>query len=50
MAMIAPISEGTLSVVPVANNIQMIPQSAPGNAMMMMNGSVQDWKLTAIKK
>jgi hypothetical protein len=42
MAMIAPISEGTLIVVPLRNSIQMIPHSAPGKAMMMMNGSVHD--------
>src|SRR5947207_3681776 len=46
MAMIAPMSEGTLSVVPVTNNIQIMPQSAPGGAMIMMNGSVHDVKLT----
>ena len=41
MAMIAPISEGTLSVVCVANNIQTMPASAPGRAAMMMSGSSQ---------
>jgi len=34
-----PISDGTFSVVPVRNNIHTIPHSAPGNAVMMMNGS-----------
>ena len=42
MAMIAPMSDGTFSVVPVMKSIQMMPHNAPGNAMMMMNGSVHD--------
>jgi len=29
--------------VPVSASIQMMPASAPGNAIMMMNGSTQDW-------
>ena len=42
-AMIAPISDMTLSVVPVSASIHMMPMSAPGTAIMMMNGSTQDW-------
>ena len=40
--MIAPISDSTLMVVPVSASIQMMPAKAPGNAIMMMNGSTQD--------
>ena len=36
MVMIAPVSAGTLSVVPVMNSIQAMPASAAGNAAMMM--------------
>src|SRR5580692_11172303 len=39
IAMIAPISDGTLSVVPVTNSINRIPAPAPGNARMTANGS-----------
>ena len=42
MHMIAPVSAGTDNGVPVANNIQTIPASAAGNAVMMMKGSIQD--------
>ena len=45
-----PISEGTLNVVCVMNNIHRIPDTAPGSAMMMTNGSTQDWKLTTINR
>ncbi len=44
--MIAPISAGTLSVVWVTKRPQTTPASAPGSAVMMMNGSSQLWKLT----
>ena len=44
--MIAPISDTTLIVVPVSASIQMMPISAPGTAIMMMNGSTQDWNST----
>ena len=40
--MIAPIRDGTLNVVPVATSSQTMPQKAPGKAMMMISGSVQD--------
>jgi len=50
MLMIAPISEGTLTVVPVTKSIQRMPASAPGSAIRMMSGSSQDWKLTAISR
>ena len=50
MHMMAPISEGTLKVVWVRNSIQTMPASAPGSAIRMMNGSSQDWKLTAISR
>ena len=38
IAMIAPINAGTLKVVCVKNNPQTTPASAPGSAVMMMNG------------
>jgi hypothetical protein len=41
MHMIVPINAGTLMVVRVRNSIQAIPVSAPGSAVMMMNGSSQ---------
>ena len=48
--MIAPVSAGIDSVVCVRNSIQTMPASAPGNAVMMMNGSSHDWKFTTISK
>ena len=42
MHIMEPISEGTLNVVWVTNNIHRIPASAPGNAIRMMNGSSHD--------
>ena len=50
MLMMAPISAGTLSVVPVRNRKTTIPASAAGSAVMMMKGSSQDWKFTTISK
>ena len=50
MHMMAPVSAGTDSVVPVTNSIQTMPASAAGSAVMMMNGSIQDWKLTTISR
>ena len=50
MHMIAPIIEGTLNVVCVRNSIQQMPASAPGRAVMMMNGSSHDWKFTTINR
>ena len=38
-AMIAPISEGTLSVVPVMYSIVTMPQKVAGSARMTTNGS-----------
>ena len=38
MHMIAPVSAGTLTVVPVTNSIQTIPASAAGRAIKMMKG------------
>ncbi len=35
----APMSEGTLNVVWVTNSIHSIPEIAPGNAVIMINGS-----------
>ena len=46
MVMIAPIRAGTLSVVSVICKAQATPAKAPGNAVMMMNGSSQLWKFT----
>ena len=37
--MIAPISDGTLSVVPVMNSMVRMPQNVAGNARMTTNGS-----------
>ena len=42
MHMIAPVSAGTLIVVPVMNKNQTIPASAAGNAINMINGSSHD--------
>ena len=50
MHMIAPISAGTLSVVLVRKRNTMMPASAAGSAVMMMNGSSQDWKFTTISR
>ncbi len=50
MHMIAPISAGTLTGVRLRNSIQTMPASAAGSAVMMMNGSRQDWKLTTISR
>ena len=50
MHMIAPVSGGTESVVPVANSIQTMPANAVGSAMTMTNGSIHDWKLMTISK
>ena len=41
MHMIAPVSAGTESVVPVRNSIHTIPAIAPGSAVMITNGSSQ---------
>ncbi len=40
-AMIAPISDGTLNVVPVANSSRMMPLPAPGSARMTASGSTK---------
>ncbi len=48
--MIAPVSAGTLRCVPVKNSIHAMPASAAGNALTMISGSIQDWKLTTISK
>ena len=50
MHMMAPVSAGTDSVVPVANSIHTMPASAAGSAVMITNGSAQDWKLTTISR
>ena len=50
MHMMAPVRAGTDRVVPVVNSIQTMPASAAGSAVMMMNGSTQDWKLTTITR
>ena len=50
MVMIAPVSAGTLSVVPVMNSIQAMPASAAGSAAMMIAASIHDWKLTTISR
>ena len=48
--MSAPISAGTLSVVWVKKSKSTMPASAAGSAVMMMNGSSQDWKFTTISR
>src|SRR5262245_61431700 len=50
MHMIAPISAGTLSVVPVTNRNTTIPASAAGSAAITMSASSHDWKLTTIRR
>ncbi len=50
MLMIVPIRAGMLSVVCVKYNIQQIPASAAGKAVMMMNASLHDWKLITISR
>ena len=47
---IALVSAGTESVVPVPNRIQTMPASAVGSAMTMTKGSIQDWKLMTIRR
>lgn len=42
-AMIAPISEGTFSVVPVMNSIVKMPHKVAGSAMMTTKGSPKFW-------
>ncbi len=42
IAMMQPISAGTLTVVWVMNSAHRIPASAPGSAIRMMNGSIHD--------
>ncbi len=42
MHIMAPISDGTLSVVPVRKSIHRMPAIAPGRAIRMMNGSSHD--------
>ena len=50
MVMMAPVSAGTLSVVPVRNSIHAMPASAAGSAVMMMAASSQAWKVTTMSK
>src|ERR1035437_2072997 len=46
--MMEPVKAGTLNVVRVKNRKRIMPQSAAGSAVMMMNGSSHDWKFTTI--
>ena len=48
--MMEPISDGTLNVVSVTNNVHRMPAIAPGSAVRIMNGSSHDWKFTAIRR
>ncbi len=48
--MIAPVRDGTFKVVWVIRSVQQIPARAPGNAVMIIKGSSQDWKFTTINK
>jgi len=41
IAMIAPMSDGTLTVVPVTYSIVTMPQNVAGSARMTTNGSPQ---------
>ena len=50
MHMMEPIRAGTLSRVCVRNRNNTMPVRAAGSALMMMNGSSQDWKFTTISK
>ncbi|MNI89882.1 hypothetical protein D3C73_1473430 [compost metagenome] len=50
MHMIAPVRAGTDNGVWVTNRIQTMPASAAGSAVMITNGSLQDWKLTTINR
>ena len=50
MHIIAPVSAGTLIVVPVMNSSHTMPASAAGSAEMMMKGSSHDWKFTTISR
>ena len=50
MHMIAPVKAGTDKVVLVRNSIHTMPAKAAGSAVMMTNGSSQDWKLTTIRR
>ena len=50
MHMIAPVSAGTDSVVCVTNSIHTMPARPPGSAVMITNGSAQDWKFTTISR
>ena len=48
--MIAPVNAGTDNGVKVANNIHTMPANAAGSAVIITNGSLQDWKLTTISR
>ena len=50
MHMMAPVSAGTESVVPVRNRLHVTPARAAGSAQTTTNGSSQDWKLTTITR
>ncbi len=50
IVMMAPVSDGTDSVVPVTNSIHAMPASAAGRAVTMISGSIHDWKLTTISR
>ncbi|KAG0916704.1 hypothetical protein G6F32_016494 [Rhizopus arrhizus] len=50
MHRMAPVSAGTDNVVWVRNSIQTTPARPAGNAVMITNGSVQDWKLMTISR
>src|SRR5262249_50797392 len=47
---IAPVSDGTLSVVPVMKSIHAMPASAAGSAAITMAASSQDWKFTTMRR
>ena len=49
-AAVAAVEAGTDRVVWVANRVQTIPASAAGRAVMITNGSSQDWKFTTISR
>ena len=50
IVMIAPVSAGTLNVVPVMKSTHAIPASAAGSAAITMKASIHDWKLTTISR
>jgi hypothetical protein len=49
-AMMEPMGDSTLMVVPVSASILRMLTSAPCTAIMMMKGSILDWNSTTIRE